>query len=272
MNEYIPDRWRGLLQENGLDSFEALWNFEGDWFEAPNQRRGGWSGVSRIELRDGDGTGTAVFVKKQQDHVYRDWRHPFAGRPTFLREINSILRYQAFGIPSLEAVYFGQRRVDGHQRALLVTVALDGYTALEELQYAWSSRAQRLSAIQACAALARSIHAHGYWHGCLYPKHLLLKMSADDGLVEQVRVIDLEKSRPSRRLGSDRVRDLTTLNRRVVGISRADRMRFLLAYLGIARLNSTGKRLWRRIERRRRGRTASEARAANAASSNAASS
>lgn len=267
VNEYIEAQWRSLLAENRLDSFEALWTGRGDWFEALNQRRGGWSGVSRIELQNPDGGSTAVFVKRQQDHVFRDWRHPLSGRPTFLREMQSILRYRELGIPSLEPVYFGQRRVDGHQQAVLVTVALDDYTALEELQHTWRSRAQRLSAIKACAGVAKAIHAHGFWHGSLYPKHLFLKLSADGERVEQVRVIDLEKNRPSRRIEFDRIRDLAMLNRRLVGLSRGDRMRFLLAYLGTARLDAGGKRLWRGIARRHRARYLRTEQTATAASS-----
>jgi hypothetical protein len=267
VKEYIDAHWRRLLAENGLDSFEALWTTEGEQFEALNYRRGGWSGVSRIELRNPAGGSTAVFVKRQQDHVYRDWCHVFSGRPTFLREIQCILRFRELGIPTLEPVYFGQRRVDGHQQAILVTVALDDYTALADFQCAWRSRAQRHSAIKSCAELVRAIHACGYWHGSLYPNHLLLKLSSDGERVEQVRVIDLEKSRHSRRIGLDRVRDLAMLNRRLVGFSLSDRMRFLLTYLGTSRLDANGKSLWRQVERRQRARKLREERAATAASS-----
>jgi hypothetical protein len=258
MREYLAEEWRELLAHNQLDDFQSLWDLQGGWVEAPNERRGGWSGVSRIELKHADGASTALFVKRQQDHVYRNWRYPLRGRPTFMREMYSILAYRDDGIPSLEPVYFGRRNVGAHQQALLVTVALDGFIALESLLGGWESRAQRLSVIDALADLIRAIHGHGYWHGCLYPKHLLVRLDDDRGSVREVRIIDLEKSRRSWRIDFDRVRDLAALTRRITGLSRSDRMRFLLRYLGTPRLTDRGKALWRGVERRRRARASQQ--------------
>ena len=45
MKEYQANDWEQLAHSNGLDSFDAIWTLDIGWFEEPNQRRGGWSGV-----------------------------------------------------------------------------------------------------------------------------------------------------------------------------------------------------------------------------------
>ena len=86
MKDFISDRWRPILAHNGLSAFDALWKLEAPWFEEPNHRRGGWSGVSRCELAlPGDGS-TGIFLKRQENHRARLWTHPVRGAPTFLRE------------------------------------------------------------------------------------------------------------------------------------------------------------------------------------------
>ena len=55
MPDYVANDWEAVARANGLDSFESVWALDIGWFEEPNERRGGWSGVSRpeVELPDG---------------------------------------------------------------------------------------------------------------------------------------------------------------------------------------------------------------------------
>ncbi|MGB9499106.1 MAG: hypothetical protein ACKVE4_05020 [Dissulfuribacterales bacterium] len=46
----VSQKWETILDDAGLLDIEAVMRREFDWFETPNQRRGGWSGVSRIVL------------------------------------------------------------------------------------------------------------------------------------------------------------------------------------------------------------------------------
>ena len=112
MKDFINERWRPILAHNGLTSFDALWKLKADWFEEPNQRRGGWSGVSRCELALPGGGMRAVFLKRQENHKARLWTHPLRGAPTFLREFRHIQHYRACGIPTLEPVYFAMHKVE----------------------------------------------------------------------------------------------------------------------------------------------------------------
>ncbi len=56
MRDYVANDWESLAAANGLDSFESVWSLDIGWFEEPNVRRGGWSGVSRLELKLPDGS------------------------------------------------------------------------------------------------------------------------------------------------------------------------------------------------------------------------
>lgn len=253
MKDFINERWRPILAHNGLRDFTALWELKADWFEEPNHRRGGWSGVSRCELALPDGGTTAIFLKRQENHKARIWSHPVHGAPTFLREFKHIMHYRACGVPTLEPVYFGMHKVGKDHRAILITEELSGFQSMEDRVQAWLKhgappRRERLAHLAAVAALLRQMHDHGIQHNCYFPKHVFTRVNAD-GTVD-ARVIDLEKSRwrPSRLLCA--IRDLYTLNHHSLCWSKSDRLWFFKSYLQIDRLTSYAKWLWRLIERR----------------------
>ena len=113
MNDFVAADWVDALRAGGLDRFESLWALQAEWFEPPNHRRGGWSGVARIELPGPDGRPTGLFLKRQENHTRRTFRHPLHGEPTFAAEIRNILATQQAQVPSLEPVYYAQRKQDG---------------------------------------------------------------------------------------------------------------------------------------------------------------
>jgi hypothetical protein len=254
MDGFIDDRWRLIFSFNGLDDFDALWRLQTEWFEAPNYRRGGWSGAARCELSLPEGGTTAIFLKRQENHGTRSLRHPLNGEPTFLREFKQIMAFRRYAIPSLEPVYFAMRGRGRNQRAVLATVELTGFISLAELEQRWAHeglppRAVRLCLFQAIAALLRRIHEHGICHGCFYPKHVFIRMTP--GMDITARVIDLEKSRRLPLCAMCAFRDLYCLNHHSSPAwSHTDRLRLLLTYLGLLRLNTRARRLWRRIAAR----------------------
>lgn len=251
MKDYFPDPWRTVLCHNHLDSFERLWALDAGWFEPPNQRRGGWSGVSRCDLATPDGTTVGVFLKRQENHITRTFRHPF-GMPTFVREMGNILLFKKASVPALEPVYFAVRRIDGQLRAILCTLALDGYEPLENLVERWSrdgwpAREVRRRLMKAVADVMRQMHQHRIQHNCFYPKHIFVRFNGDD---VSVRIIDLEKAKVRMLRKHASYRDLYTLNRHSQSWSRTDRLRFFLIYLGVDHLQREAKSLWRHISRR----------------------
>lgn len=228
MKDFIAERDRAVLERNGLADFDALWAVQLQAVDEPNVERGGWSSVYRLEV-----DGVAFYLKRQSNHLTRSVQHPF-GEPTFAREFRNIQRYQRLGIPSLHASYFGQRRVAGEQRAILLTRALDGWEDLSEWLARWPELddAQRGSIMNASGELARRLHQAGQMHGCFYPKHIFLRQQEGRW---QACLIDLEKTRPLLLGQRDRVKDLEPLFRRARCLGSEDMRGLLAAYLGNGR-------------------------------------
>src|ERR1051325_9024795 len=114
MNDYMAAEWQRIFEFNGLRSFADFWKLQATWFEEPNQRRGGWSGVARCELKLPEGGTACVFLKRQENHTTRTLTHPVRGIATFVREFQQVLRYRQHRIPTLTPLYFAQRHEDGN--------------------------------------------------------------------------------------------------------------------------------------------------------------
>lgn len=227
---------RHILQAHGLDDFEALWSLQADWFEAPNMRRGGWSGVVRLEL-DNEGGREVVFIKRQENHISRSWCHPFTGVPTFYKEYKNFRRLLKHDIPTLEPVFFAMRKM----RSVLVTRSLENYTPLETVDPRALSRHHRHRLLAAVAKVLRQLHDAHFQHNCLYPKHIFVRRDGEDW---QVKLIDLEKLKwtPLRRQAM--VRDLFTLHRHAGPLwTLRDRIHFLRAYRQEKRLSPRSRAL-----------------------------
>ena len=89
----------------GLSQFEQWWQLQGEWVEEPNQRRGGESGVQRLQVDQGQ----LLYAKRQVGHLCRSLSHPF-GRPTVLRERDALLGLSRLGIRVPRLVYCGATR------------------------------------------------------------------------------------------------------------------------------------------------------------------
>jgi tRNA A-37 threonylcarbamoyl transferase component Bud32 len=243
MSVFIADADRALLERHGLADFDSLWEVELDAVDEPNTGRGGWSSVFRLELE-----GSGYYLKRQSNYLTRTLHHPL-GEPSFSREFRNISLYQKLGIPALHAVFYGEKKVDGERRAVLMTRALDGWTDLDTLLQDWPTLAakQRLAILQACGELARTLHQAGQVHGCFYPKHIFLRARADAYLAQ---LIDLEKTRRSLFGQRDRVKDLEPLLRRAPAWNEAEIRELLGAYL---QADSNGPEVdawWHRLARR----------------------
>lgn len=230
--DWFPDESaHRQLTASRLAEFDALWSLSTDWHEAPNERRGGWSGVSRHLLDDG----SAIFLKRQENHLCRTLRHPFRGIPTFYREYLNILRLRACAVGAVQALYYGDRLESGRWRAILVTHALDGFMSLDEWNAADTHRrhAQRQSLIAATAQACARLHHHGLQHSCLYGKHVFVRCTAEIGAAYQesdVRFIDLEKLRRGISRARVSAHDLDQLMRHTSGWDADDKAAFLAAY------------------------------------------
>lgn len=245
---------QGLLRTGGGVDFDALWQLDAQQVDAPNAHRGGWSTVARRELVLAQGGTRGVYIKRQENFSTRSWRHPLAGNPTTLRELRQLLLLRGRGVPCVEPVCFALRREGRDHRAVLLTAALDGFLDLDALAARWRDEPApwvvRRRVVDAVAGSIRALHACRIRHGCLYPKHVFVRIATGDEAVE-ARLIDLEKAgwRPLRALVV--VHDLTSFCAYLLqGCSRSERLRFLCTYLGEERVTPEAKRLWRRIDAR----------------------
>jgi hypothetical protein len=224
MTDFLADDDRVLLARHGLDTFEALWAKELEAVDEPNTAGGGWSSVFRLDLE-----GQGYYLKRQSNYLTRTLHAPF-GEPSFAREFRNISRYRKLGVPALQAAFFGERKVNGEVRAILLTRALDGWSDLDSLLQRWAQldRAQQSAILRACALLARHLHGVRQVHGCFYPKHIFLRAVGDE---YQAQLIDLEKTRPLLFGVRDRIKDLEPLQRRAPQWTEAQLRELLAAYL-----------------------------------------
>ena len=164
--------------------FEGWWNAPGEWVEAPNQRRSGWSGMMRARIDD-----QVFYVKKQCNHLCRTFSHPF-GWPTASRERLNISRLQALGLCVPRPVFHGERRTENGFEAILVTEELTGFQALDT-QTGLSPAARQALAAEVGRVLG-IMHRADWQHSCLYDKHLMIRWQGER---PEVALIDLEKLR-----------------------------------------------------------------------------
>ncbi|MGV8861538.1 MAG: lipopolysaccharide kinase InaA family protein [Pseudomonas sp.] len=244
MSDFIAATDRGLLERHGLASFDALWDVQLDAVDEPNTGRGGWSSVFRLELE-----GSGFYLKRQSNYLTRTLHSPF-GEPSFSREFRNISRYQALGIPALQAVFFGERKVEGERRAILMTRALDSWTDLDTLLEKWLTLTahQHLAILQACGQLARTLHSAGQVHGCFYPKHIFLRSRSG---AYQAQLIDLEKTRPVLFGWRDRIKDLEPLLRRAPIWTETEVRDLLATYLQAPTTSAVVDTWWQRLSERR---------------------
>lgn len=247
---FVSVQHQSLLADRHLDNFEGVWALQVKWFEEPNQRRGGWSGVGRIELSNhADGT-LCLFVKKQQNHGRSSWKHPIKGEPTFRREFKRLKFLESKQFKAPEVVFYAESDEDNNQRAVLVTIALDDYVSLENLLEGWwlgASAERKKNLLKKIAQELRRFHDLGLVHRALYPKHIFIK-NADHN--PEIALIDLEKARTSLFPVYRTFFDLAALNRHVDKLSLTQRLRFIMWYLDVIRLNFFNKILCRLIIKR----------------------
>lgn len=252
MKEYIGKEWDRILRLNKLDSFDSIWNLDVGWFEEPNKRRGGWSGVSKVSLKLEEGKSVGVFLKRQENHNTKVWTNPFKGLPTFYREFKNIQRFSAKGIPTVDPVYFASRDSNGNSQAILMTKALEGFESLDSSTYSRDSalmqdNTQRAKIMEAVAGVLRKMHGYGFQHNCLYSKHIFVRLKGNQW---DVKLIDLEKLSRNLYKKKAMMRDLYAFPRHISGWRRSDRLKFLKIYMQEEKLSPQSKSIWREIHNR----------------------
>jgi tRNA A-37 threonylcarbamoyl transferase component Bud32 len=229
---YINPDFASFFSFNETNLFNELWDREIDWFETPNHRRGGWSGVGRLVLQTKGAEPLILFVKKQENHGRRTLRHPLLGEPTFRREFNRLNQLADANIPAPPVVAYVESQRAGQQCAILVTENLYNFTDLETLLptlVQWS-RAEKVDTLRKLAEQVRRFHHLGLVHRALYPKHLFVRGKANNA---EIALIDLEKTRNGLFAMNRMLLDLSALQRHTPLLSRSQRLLFFKYYLGL---------------------------------------
>lgn len=226
---FNTSEFKQLLKQNGLEHFEQIWTLETEWFEEPNYRRNGWSGVIKYPLVDSTGKTTWIFIKRQENHNCKTILHPFKGVPTFRREYINIQRLIKKNIPALTALYYNERTVDGKDQAILITLSLEGYQSFESFCANDENRSisQRPEIMTLAGKLIRKLHDAHFRHNCLYSKHLFVKNELND---IDVRLIDLEKLKWLPLYSQIRRNDLSRIIRRGEPMTHEDLTILLSSY------------------------------------------
>ncbi len=236
-----------LLARAGLISFGDFMRFTGGIRICHKRGRS----VYRLEIE-----GRAFYLKRNCFHCVEflkglsRFRLPARGAR---QEWKNILAVRAAGISTVSPVAFGEKPFLGietcsftlteelyHCRPLdqLIRKDFSGLRSGEQI-----SRFRRIT--RQLGSMARKFHEKGLYHQDLYLSHIYV--GKDDTLF----IIDLQRvlTRPG---GSHRyqIKDLGQLNYSAEvtrGISRTDRLRFLLAYLNQPTLGRKGKKIIKSI-------------------------
>lgn len=200
----VAAEWQRPLKQQILSDYDAFWEQPQNWVEAPNFRRGGWSGVVRMTLSDADGRARIAYLKRQEGQRRRTLSSSGRARPTYYQEFLSLTHFRTLGAPVVDWVCYGERG----PAALLVTLAPNGYLSLSELA-ARGDGALLDQALEATVMALGALHCHRWRHGSCYPAHVLVN---PDTL--EVRLLDLERSRRRRSVAAAARADLQQLVRR----------------------------------------------------------
>jgi heptose I phosphotransferase len=236
-----------VLRQAGLSSFRDFMEFTGGSRVVHKRGRS----VYRFEAG-----GRAFYLKRNRLHPTEFWKAigrlhlPRLGAQTEWDNIEAVRRS---GIPTVTPIAWGEHRSCGLETAsFTVTEELYGAEPLDVVvRREFGAAAPRGShrckrdLIRSLAGLARRFHAAGMNHQDFYLNHFFL------GPDKLLYLLDLQRVQRRQRVPRHYlVKDLAQLNYSTQvygGFSRSDRLRFLLCYLGLSRLDGASKRLARAI-------------------------
>lgn len=229
-----------LMERGGLTGFNEIMDYEGaEAFKDISHRS-----VARLSIVDEKGTTRTFYLKR-----HREQRRP-GTRSGGLTEWNFIVRFRERGIPTMMPVAAGERLKDGILESFLITEALEGFQRMEIFMrdryrqpLTGELIAEKRHLIRKMSDLTRKMHHEGFNHRDFYLTHTMVKPL--EGGEFDLRIIDLQRVQEHRGLFSLwrrrwLVKDLASLNfaAKKDYTTRADRIRFYLAYMGKCRPDS----------------------------------
>ena len=224
------------LRRLGLDTLQGVLAFDG----GEVVRVAGTRTTRRIE------TDSAPLYLKVHGAAGRPW--PLRGPSPARREWWNLQRLARDGFDSPEPLAMGETRPGARsERSFLLTRAVAGRPLSELLSGGWPEQAERSPAqvrnrvVRDLAGMVRRFHDSGYFHRDLYLAHLIVSPDPRWGRPHLIDLERVERRFPPRRRWL--VKDLAALEHSAPSwVTRADRLRFLLRYLGKTRLDDDARR------------------------------
>lgn len=246
-NILINKDYLDLLKDNGLDTFEALRDFNGGSFLKKNKYRS----VARIEL------GSRVFYLKRHFWPWRERLrsvNPLLRKEDAKNEWDNMLLLSSLGFNTMTPVAFGERKKFSLSYfSLTLTENLYGAEKLEVFlprgfkpPLDHEKINEKRAYIKKLAVLAGDLHNYGLNHQDFYLGHILIRQGED-----KFFIIDLQRMHKNTTISlHDRTKDLAQLaySATALGVfTKTDLLRFFHLYIGSDKLTPDNKKLARSI-------------------------
>jgi len=169
----------------------------------------------------------------------------FIGRSRICAEWKNLQAFVAMGIPTADLVAYGESVTSGSYSGTLITREVRGTIDLATLVDTGHSllgdRQWRLQVIGRLSETVRQMHGNGFVHNDLRWRNILVDVTAGSA----VYLIDcpLGRKMPGPFLARGRIKDLACLDKIAKQqLSKAERLRFYLAYKGKSRIDAKDKK------------------------------
>jgi UDP-glucose:(heptosyl)LPS alpha-1,3-glucosyltransferase len=244
----VNDTYLHLLKANLLDSFEAFMSCGSSLLKDKGRRA-----IHRIELPPPERTG--IYIKRHLrgstcDAIKAMMKGARPSSPAAV-EWRAIAALNAHHVRTMEAIACGEsNRFPWRHPSFIATAEVKGNRLEDYVHFLRGKFHEKRCIISELADTVRKMHRAGFNHRDLYLSHIFLE---EKEKVNRIVLIDLQRvQRKASAFNRWVVKDIAALNYSSPSsvVTRTDRMRFLLRYLGRKHLGGEGKRLAKRIERK----------------------
>jgi heptose I phosphotransferase len=246
-----------LLRQNSLTDFDSFYSLPlGEVAKRVRKDRF----TSRITLKL-NGKDFQAYMKRSRYSVLADlWktiRKFTRQRSAFLNEYNALLLLSKSGVPTITPIAAGIKRKWLSRESFILSASLGETVKLADWapQQLTTKDAQtektKRALIEHLAQITRKMHECGVNHRDFYLTHIHVKK--DKPPEPSLFVIDLNRADIRKKVPLRwRVKDIAALNFSAPAnvFTRADRIRFLKAYLCVERLTKAEKKFVRRVIRK----------------------
>ena len=244
---WVDESSRNHLENAKLLELEPLANAPFEWFEEPNERRGGWSGVARMKLTGPSAADQDlnVFLKIQKNHYYRSPGTLFRRNLTYKREFNALRRLESITDTLPRLLQFAEWQMNGDKYGLIITQSLDGWHPFDKWLASPESSGLLESCLEAIAGTLRQMHQKRWAHFGLFPKHVFVKQTDRECI--RIKLIDFEKARQLPTREQCVIEDVSRFLRHTHALSAAEKKLFLECYFQTKHFSFWKKLLIRRM-------------------------